>query len=209
MNYEAAEQAALAVGLAILGGFHRQEEAETLLLFGPAADFWDRFSRQPEAVDGLPNPIDRWSQRTLDTLASQLKANVFLPFTGPPYAPFLSWALKSGRCWSSPVGMLVHDRAGLMVSFRGALVFDSALEMPVPPLQSPCETCVEQPCRSACPVSALGADGYDTVACHGFLDSPAGASCLSQGCAARRACPVSLKRPDAQSAHHMRYFHKG
>jgi epoxyqueuosine reductase QueG len=97
-----------------------------------------------------------------------------------------------------------------MVSFRGALALRERLELPSPPPGPPCETCTDQPCLTACPVGALGGDGYDTTACHDFLDSSAGADCLSAGCRVRRACPASKqygRLPD-QSAHHMRYFHR-
>ena len=146
----------------------------------------------------------------IKTLADTLKAEALFPFTGPPYQPFLRWAIDSGRAWQSPAGMLVHDTSGLMVSYRGALRFQRPVALPTPPDAAPCATCVDQPCMTACPVNALSAArGYDVDACHGFLDSQAGQDCLSQGCKARRACPVSqrFERHPDQSALHMRSFH--
>lgn len=215
MTYHAALTAARTHGLDIYGGFHGDifdglpAEHQTLLMLGPAGDFWTRFQREPEYRDRRPDPIDRWSTRVIQTLAAQLDATPFLPFGGPPYAPFLSWAIKTGRAWSSPVGMLVHDTTGLMVSYRGALAFRGRLTLP-PTGAKPCDGCAAKPCLSACPVDALSAEkGYDTAACHDYLTTRAGQSCLSQGCIARRACPVSAgaNRSPAQSAHHMSYFH--
>ena len=205
-----------AFGLMIYGGYHPvadetvPEGTQTLVLVGPGTDYWPHFTASPEWQDGTPDPVDRWSSRVLAHLAEDLSATAFLPFGGPPYVPFLSWAIKTGRCWSSPVGMLVHDTTGLFVSFRGALALPEHLDLPPPPLAPPCETCPDQPCRTTCPVSALGANGYDTDACHGYLETKAGADCLTNGCAARLACPVSAgaNRQPEQSAHHMRYFHK-
>ncbi|WP_069301472.1 ferredoxin [Neptunicoccus sediminis] len=216
MSYTAACSAAAAQGLAVLGGFHGGTEdglppdCQSLLLLGPAPDFWPVFRQSAEFRDAMPDPIDRWSARIIPQLAVDLSAVHLLPFGGPPYAPFLSWAIKSGRAWSSPVGMLVHDTAGLMVSFRGALAFRQRLELP-PTGMRPCDKCTAKPCLSACPVDALSAaKGYDTAACHSYLDSDAGETCLTQGCIARRACPVSkgANRDPEQSAHHMTYFHK-
>jgi hypothetical protein len=139
-----------------------------------------------------------------------LGAEPLFPFGGAPYLPFLRWAIASGRAWQSPAGMLVHDVAGLMVSYRGALRFSQNIELP-PTSASPCTTCVGQPCVTACPVDALSAArGYDVAACHGFLDTPPGDDCLSQGCKARRVCPVSqaFGRDPEQSAFHMSYFHR-
>ncbi|GGA31346.1 ferredoxin [Neptunicoccus cionae] len=216
MSYAAACTAAKAQGLDVLGGFHGGAEdglpegCETLLLLGPAQDFWPLFQQSPEFLDSAPDPMDRWSTRVIGQLSQDLQATPFMPFGGPPYAPFLSWAIKTRRAWSSPVGMLVHDTAGLMVSFRGALAFRSRLSLPATG-NRPCDNCTAKPCLSACPVDALSAaKGYDTMACHGYLDTAEGQSCLSTGCIARRACPVSdgANRDPAQSAHHMKYFHK-
>ena len=196
-------------GLAIMGGLH--EDGTSLLLLGPGVAFWDVFRAAPEYRDGAADPFDRWSHRVVSALADGLGAEAIFPFGGPPYAPFLSWALATGRAWSSPVGMLVHDSAGLMISFRGALRFDGVITLPAPPEAPPCATCPDQPCLSACPVGALNDSAiYDVTACHDWLDTPDGQDCMARGCLARRACPVSQtfgRHPD-QSALHMKAFHK-
>ncbi|MBS0563260.1 MAG: ferredoxin, partial [Proteobacteria bacterium] len=137
-----------------------------------------------------------------------LGAAAVFPFGGPPHRPFFQWALRSGRAFASPVRLLVHDRAGLMVSYRGAIALREAL--PATPAPNPCTSCTDKPCLSACPVGALGGQGYDLAACHAFLDRPEGGDCLSSGCAVRRACPLSQAygRLPEQSAYHMRLFHK-
>lgn len=215
MNYTAIETAAAKHGLAIYGGFHGDtsdglpEDHKTLLMLGPSPDFWPHFKTTPEYQDGQPDPIDRWSTRVLNLLAADHAATPFLPFGGPPYSPFLTWALKTNRAWSSPVGMLVHDTTGLMVSYRGALAFRDHLDLPATPAKL-CDPCAK-PCLSACPVNALSAEhGYNTDACHTHLNTPEGKTCVSEGCLARRACPVSIgaNRTPEQSAHHMSYFHR-
>lgn len=206
--------AARARHLALLGGLHtppghalRHEDAETILLLGPdEPGFWPAFEARPEMTDGQADPLDRWSTRQITALAEEVGAAPLFPFGGPPYLPFISWALDSGRCHTSPVRLLVHDHAGLFVSFRGALAFRERLALPAP-VEAPCKTCA-QPCRSACPADALTPEGYDTGRCHAYLDTPEGADCMTRGCAVRRACPVgaALRLP-AQSAFHMRAFH--
>ena len=143
----------------------------------------------------------------MDAPADAIGGRAFFPF-GTPHQPFLRWALRSGRAWSSPVHLLVHDTAGLMVSYRGAILVPQRLELP-PLSQSPCDTCEAKPCIQACPASALTPAAYDLAACHAWLDSTEGQSCLEQGCAVRRSCPISATygRMEAQSAFHMGYFH--
>ena len=102
----------------------------------------------------------------------------------------------------------VHDEAGTMVSFRGALGFDKRIELPPLPA-NPCDICDDKPCLKACPVGALTGAGYDVPACHAYLDQPEGQECLDAGCQVRLACPISQSygRAKEQSAFHMGYFH--
>ncbi|MEO1291812.1 MAG: ferredoxin [Pseudomonadota bacterium] len=211
-------------GLALTGAFHPTEAdavpspARTLALFGyggPA--LWDVFAASPEATDGTPNPLDRWSQRVAGEMIDALQAqapsvgtvSAYYPFGGPPYSPFFSWAAKAEPVWSSPIGPLVHAERGLWVSYRFALAIEARLDLPKPSTaEQPCTTCDGQPCTTACPVDAFGPGGYDTKACAAHIASPAGAECLERGCLARRACPVGqalAHRPD-QATFHMRAF---
>lgn len=214
-GYAAIGKAAAADRLDIFGAFHPvdgdgvPEGTGTLLLLGPSEPgFWAHVQASDEARDGGDHPLDRWSRRVIGRMACAFGGKALFPFSGPPWHPFIAWARRSGRAWQSPVGLLVHDRAGLMVSYRGALALPHRIDLPQTPLASPCADCAA-PCRDACPVGALSPAGYDTAACHAFLDTPAGADCLTAGCAVRRACPVSASygRLPEQSAYHMRRFH--
>lgn len=216
----AIEAMAAAHQLAVLGGFAAGPEDDlprgtrTLLLLGPKEPgFWPHLTAQPEWASfqrgGGPDPIDRWSRRVIGRVACDLGGKALFPFGGPPWQPFYKWALRSGRCWDSPVRLLVHDAAGLFVSFRGALALKEAVALPpLPP--RPCDTCADKPCLTACPVGALKGDGYDLPICHSYLDSDNGQDCMTNGCAVRRTCPLSLgyARMPEQSAYHMGQFHK-
>lgn len=208
---------ALQERLEILGAFHPEagdglpDEARTLVLFGPAEPgFWAHVQSAPEWQDGRPDPLDRWSRRVVGTLACDLGGKAYFPFGGPPYRPFYQWALRSGRAFASPVSLLVHQTAGLMVSYRGAVALPERIDLPAPPPQSPCADCADRPCLGACPAAALTPAGYDVAACHTFLDGSEGGDCLSFGCSVRRSCPLSQRygRLPEQSAYHMRLFHR-
>src|SRR5260221_10054776 len=89
-----------ALGLALRGGFHPEPRdgvpalpdgrpVATLLLAGTIGSrWWGAFATAPEAADGLPDPLDRWSRRLLAALAEMHGAAALFPFGGPPYLPF-------------------------------------------------------------------------------------------------------------------------
>ncbi len=206
-------------GLEVAGVLRPGEPAlgryRTVVLLGPSPFFWTIFRASPEIRDHDPDPMDRWSSRVVSGLAELHGASPLFPFGGPPFLPFTEWALATGRCWMSPVGLLVHERTGLMVSFRGALGFAHVVEGRDPPGEpgaqageSPCASCPGRPCTTACPVAALTSAGYDVAGCKQFLRSDRGSDCMTRGCGVRRACPVSrgAGRSKEQSAFHMRAF---
>lgn len=214
-TYRAVEEAAVRVNLRIFGGFHPTETdnapegCRTLFLLGPdEPGFWDRVSRQPEFSDGKPDPLDRWSRRAVEPVAEEVGATALFPFGGPPWLPFFSWALRTGRCWQSPVRFLVHDTAGLFVSFRAALAFSRVIDLPDANSASPCGSCAERPCLRSCPAGVLDERRYDAQGCKVYVSGADGGDCLERGCNVRRSCPVSITfgRSERQSRFHQLAF---
>ncbi len=183
------------------------EANRTIVLLSPDEPaFWDHFQASPEAEDGAPDPLDRWSARVIGGIAATLGAEPLFPFSGPPWHPFTGWARASARAWASPVGLLVHAVSGLFVSYRGALAVPGEI-VDDPPSADPCPSCA-QPCRTACPADAFAGGHYDVPRCKSYLDTEAGRTCRQDGCLVRRACPVGRdRRRPAQSAFHMEAFH--
>jgi len=180
----------------------------TLILIAPGPTFWKVFTASAEWISKDPDPVDAWSERIITKLAEDLNGEAFFPFGGPPYEPFLEWALKSGEAFPSPTGPLVHARLGMMISYRGAIKVP--VKLSPRDLENPCDSCAEKPCLTACPVSALAPEqDYDVPTCYDHLRTKEGQNtCFSMGCAVRRACPISkgAHRDPSQSAYHMSRF---
>jgi hypothetical protein len=182
-------------GALLLSGDERRgalAEIRTIALAGMAGrSGWDAFAASEEARDGADHPLDRWSRRVIEGLARGLGATALFPFGGPPFWPFQQWAQRAEPVHPSPIGLLIHPTYGLWHSYRGALGFREALDVPeLQAARSPCETCEGRWCLDSCPVGAFSTRGYDVAACAGYLTSAEGADCMDAGCRARRACPV-------------------
>jgi hypothetical protein len=215
VTYEALTDFFAGYGLIPRGGFHPEAEDEvpgnvaTLILVGNAGpDMWDEFTQMPF---DLPNALDHWSKCAIDAVASNVGAEALYPFGGPPFLPFQRWAQKAEPVHTSPLGILIHPEYGLWHAYRGALAFTESIELPPRDERpKPCETCVDKPCLSTCPVGAFSEDGYDVPVCAGHLKMDAGSDCVSFGCRARRHCPVGRDYTYApqQAGFHMRAFLK-
>ena len=211
-------------GLSLRGGFHPGPEdavppladgqgCGTILLLGNlGGGLWPVFAESPELADGAPHPLDRWTRRVLESLARGFDATALFPFGGPPWLPFQRWAMKADCVTASPLGILIHPDFGLWHAYRGALAFAEQLELPPRPRRpSPCDSCIERPCLSSCPVGAFSPGGYDVWGCRTHVAGPQGGACREQGCLARLACPIGREHayPQGQMAFHMAAFLAG
>jgi hypothetical protein len=212
-----------AAGLSLRGGF-RPEAAgalpafadgrapATVLLVGNVGrQMWPVFSQSTEARDGAPHPLDRWTRRIVDGIAKPVGAVPLYPFGGPPYWPFQRWAQRAETVFPSPLGILMHPQYGLWHAYRAALLFADPIELPPRvDARSPCETCADRPCLSACPVNAFTKAGFDDRACTGHITAAVGRPCMDGGCLARNACPVApeLRYGPPQLQFHMAAFRR-
>lgn len=216
LSYADIAQRLTEIGLSARGGFRPGPEdgvptpAATVVMAGSiGGSLWPAFATAPEAGDGRPDPLDRWTRRVLGALARELSATPLFPFGGPPHLPFQRWAQRAEPVAPSPIGILIHPDHGLWHAYRGALAFGHAVNLPeIDPRARPCDTCAAKPCLSVCPVGAFSRAGYDVARCTGHIGAPAGSDCMGGGCLARRACPVASNLaygPD-QARFHMTAF---
>ena len=152
--------------------------------------------------------MDEWSRRVLTGLALRLGARAVFPFERP-YLPFQRWAMRAEACHPSPLGLLIHPDYGVWHGYRGALLFAATIGLPPPDCRaSPCASCADRPCLSACPVGAFDGTAYDVPACAGHLAGEPEPACMDTGCLARHACPIGrdYRYTPEQARFHMQSF---
>jgi len=187
------------------------DKAWAVVLVGvTGGEMWPVFSawRDAQADGGGSDPLDRWSKIVIGAVAEEFGASACYP-SEPPYQPFQTWAMRAEGLKASPLGILIHPRFGLWHSYRGALLFgewrDDTGSVGTTGTH-PCDQCLEKPCLSACPASAISENDFDVARCRGHLATPTGqGGCMLRGCLARNACPVGAeyRYPDAQLGFHM------
>ncbi len=173
------------------------------------SSYWPIFSQSSEFQDNCPDPLDRWSRRIAQEISAAHSSLAIFPFEGPPYYPFQQWAQRAEALQHSPLGILIHPDYGLWHSYRFALLCDSQLLLPTNQrAESPCVSCIEQPCLNSCPAEAVSLSGYDVERCAGYLNQNVGAECHSEGCLARYACPIAadLSYHKSQRQFHLKAF---
>lgn len=222
VQYAAIADAVQTVGMVARGGFEIAagqaqpspipdlsdgRRTETVVIVGNVGGrMWPAFAagRRDE-----PDPLDAWTRRVLRPIAAGFGAEFVHP-SDEPFQPFQQWAQHADDVSPSPIGLLVHPDHGLWHAYRGAFLLPTAVDglPPVGVAEPPCLTCVGRPCLSTCPVDAFTEAGYDSVGCADHVRSGNEPACLTDGCAARRACPVGVSfhyGPD-QMRFHMAAF---
>jgi hypothetical protein len=210
VRYEDIEPMLHPLGFVLRGGFYDQAQDRTIVLVGNVGSLmWESFSKDKDHwVE--PDPLDHWTKFHLSKIAQSFHVKVVFPFEGPDYAPFQTWAMQADCVYPSPIGPLIHPEYGLWHAYRAAFLFDfEVANLPQPTKTiSPCESCVDRPCISACPVQAFDGPAYDVAQCTAYLKSKEATSCLEQSCLSRRACPVGrdFQYSGDHAAFHMARF---
>jgi hypothetical protein len=210
-------------GLRLRGGFATESAADaeilrvapwarTLILVGNVgSELWDKSGAAIAAVDD-PDPLDRWTRNVIEPVASSVDGCALFPFTGPPYWPFQRWAERAEGVRQSPIGIQIHPEFGLWHAYRAAILLRDTIPLPRREQAHPCDTCVDRPCLTHCPVNAFSSAGYAVDRCvdHVVAVQNESGSCGEVGCLARLACPIGAAwryRPE-HARFHMHAFVK-
>jgi ferredoxin len=180
--------------------------AGALIVGAGGRAFFDGFAREPEASDGAPNPLDRYTRRIVERAVGEALAPlrvryvVHFPFGAQPVIPFQRLGRAAGLGGPGPLGLQIHPTYGAWWAYRGLLLLDRELPA-LPPPGDGCAGC-DAPCVAACPAGAVQRTGFLVSACQGrrLVAEPCRLSCI-----ARIACVRGPEHgySDAQLAFHM------
>ncbi|MCB1955719.1 MAG: hypothetical protein KDG55_08580 [Rhodocyclaceae bacterium] len=138
-----------------------------------------------------PDPIDDFSRALFARWwrAQGTGARHQVLFPGATRVDLQALGRLAGWHHSSPLMIGIHPHWGTWFGYRVVVVTDvdwDATAAETGP--SPCASCPDRPCQSACPAAAVGPAAFDLKACLRFRAAPASPCALS--CAARMACPA-------------------
>jgi epoxyqueuosine reductase len=152
--------------------------------------FWDALQRFGMKT---ADPVDHYSiTLTRQFVTDYLEDTaVLILYPGQPFTvPLQQLGELAGWSHPSPIGQGINPEFGLWFAYLTA--FLTKVQLPVTNYlntQSPCQTCIDKPCISACPAAAVQVDAFDMMRCADYRirsQSPCADRCL-----ARMACPVA------------------
>ena len=178
------------VGGMVAAGVPLAEYKRLLLLGHGGRRFWgalNAFGWQ------TADPVDHFSIHLSQTFLRDYLDN-------PPYLmlyPLTDYVIPlqrlgelAGWCHPSPLGLGISPTYGLWFAYRTAYLVDADLPLTTShPRPSPCDSCADKPCITACPAGAVRLERFDVVKCsHSRLEEH---SPCQDRCLARLACPVA------------------
>ncbi len=151
----------------------------------------------PKAYFKRAHPIDAFCcdtwQRIMTTEHPNVDYQILYPRHQKPLLHFDLQALGKLAGWhhETPFKVGINPTYGSWFAYRLLIIADSNFTLsPKVSTDHPCDSCVDKPCVSACPVNALTDTGnYDWKKCFSYREQPE--SVCSDRCLARMACPVA------------------
>ncbi len=156
------------------------------------------FDELEKAELTVSDPIDTFSLHLTGQLIDEISAEGDINQIAYPQSSIMVPLQQLGELagWGtpSPIGNSISAEYGLWFAFRSAFL----TSIPLPPTRSdpvpsPCLTCVDKPCQTACPAGAVQQSSaeFKLQQCitHRLKD---GSSCV-ETCLARLACPVGVE----------------
>ncbi len=137
------------------------------------------------------DPVDSYSrdltQQFIHRYLDNPKTYWLYPST-PHLVPLQQLGALAGWSHPSPLGLGISPVFGVWFAYRAAFLVDADLPLrQVLHRPSPCDSCVDKPCISTCPVGAVKMGAFDVAGCWGYRSQPQ--SPCQDRCLSRMACP--------------------
>lgn len=180
---------------------------QQLLVFGHAGKrMWRALTAEQPQPSTSENPVDEFSVAAVRAhLEDELGVQRWAPlYPGPTMMPLQELGTLLGWHQPSPLLVGISEAFGTWFAYRAVVVADTSLPLTprASPSPSPCDSCLEKPCLSACLGGALTTGTLAIDRCVTFRARDA-SPCTAR-CVAREACPIGVEhRYDTdQMAHH-------
>jgi hypothetical protein len=150
------------------------------------------------------HPIDDFTTATVEVWFAAQLPGVLHGLVYPGDGPVGLQALGRLAGWhhESPFRVGVNAAWGSWFAYRAVVLADTDLPVTAPMSgASPCVSCPDQPCVTACPAGALDAREFSLQKCIAYRKQPDSRCRIT--CVARTSCPVRPEHryDDAQIAH--------
>lgn len=196
---------------ASLGAVPVADNWRSLILIGNSGrQMWQQM---PAAYRNRKNPVDEYAHDTVHAVMSahlpEHDWQILFPaddISTDESPPLQQLGALAGWHHPSPLGTGINSKSGLWFAYRAVVGVGSELTASdIAETESPCVSCVDQPCVQACPAAAIDYRKMpDMRACATYRLQPL--SPCADSCLARLACPVAVDNQysKAQLAHHYR-----
>ncbi len=174
--------------------------ARGLLLIGNSGPLmWELM---PERYFAQDHPVDQYSADSVNRLLSATwpvqSWQLLFPNNPDVNLPLQVLGGLAGWHGPSPLGIGINSRHGLWFAYRAVVTIDVEIDqsdltvndIALPENESPCLSCRDTPCLSACPADALGVSQSPNMSACVTYRCESLSSCAST-CLARLACPIA------------------
>jgi epoxyqueuosine reductase len=178
-----------------------------LILLGSGGSMiWPSMTQDPGTKMQEPDPVDNY---TIRAVRKVFDSDVIIVYPTNRLIPLQALGKLAGWHHDSPLGLGIHPVFGLWFAYRAVIMSRAGFTPLAGEIDgqagSPCESCRDKPCITACPASAAIESGFGVQRCSDYRMEP-DSSCQSR-CISRLACPVGRDHrylPD-QMAYHYRH----
>lgn len=166
---------------------------------------WDGFvediHKHPHHLQEYEHPFDEYVHRIIqsaDPFPTQDRRWIRCAANEAEFLDFRTLAYKANMGTPSLMGMLIHPEYGLWIGMRAVLLTTIDIPINTTPMISPCSSCLEKNCISACPAHAVSSKGWNLQRCAQYHHET---TTCADTCTSRLSCPVGAQHQHSPLQH--------